>query len=341
MAQPENRTDGHTQGDRVMVLLHHDASPRFRELIESSRPDWVEVRIVAETAWEAFDGALPGIDVIWHVLEPLDGVVIERGRRLRLIQKLGVGVDTIDVATASSTGVRVANMPGTNTEAVAEMTVTLMLAAMRRIVDLDRQTRAGTGWQRGPADLDSVAELSGSRVGLVGMGRIARRVAEIVTAFGAEVAYTNRTRRDVPYERVQLDELAADCDVLSLHVPLTDDTHRVVDEELLGSMKPTAVIVNTARGALIDQTALIAALSTRTIAAAGLDVFAIEPTERDGLETLDNVVMTPHVAWLTPETLDRSLAVAYENCRRLRDGEELLHVVNEPEVLRTSVEMPR
>jgi phosphoglycerate dehydrogenase-like enzyme len=220
-------------------------------------------------------------------------------------------------------------MPGTNSRAVAEATLMLMLTTLRRARSLDAATRAGDGWRMDPALFDQIGEVGGRTVGLVGYGAVPAMLAPVLHALGARVLYTaTKPKADAVAEWRELPELLAESDIVSLHVPLAAETERLIDGAALLSMKPGALLINTARGGLVDQNALIEALRSGRLLGAGLDVYDQEPVPADcPLLEMDNVVLQPHVAWLTPETLGRSLAVAMENCRRLRDGEELLHRV--------------
>jgi phosphoglycerate dehydrogenase-like enzyme len=270
---------------------------------------------------------LPEADVIWHVLRPLSGADLRRGVRLRLVHKLGAGVNTIDVETAAAQGIAVANMPGANAPSVAEGTVLLMLAALRRLPALDRAIRRGDGWPSDPELGETVRDIGGCTVGLVGYGNIAKRVGEIVAAMGATVLHTS-TREDGRPGWRRLPDLLAASDIVSLHLPLTPQTHHLLGRDTLPEMKPNAVLVNTSRGAVVDEEALVDALRGGRLAAAGLDVFEAEPVAPENpLLGLPNVVLTPHVTWYTADTMRRYLVEAVANCRRLRDGEALEHVV--------------
>ena len=218
-------------------------------------------------------------------------------------------------------------MPGTNSQAVAEMTLSLMFAVLRRLLVLDPATRAGKGWSLPPATFDRTGEIAGRVVGLVGFGDIPRRLAPVLVALRAKVIFHTRTEiHDAIGEWRPLDALLAEADIVSLHVPLTPDTESLINERTLARMRPGAVLINTARGGLVDEEALTAALQSGRLRGAGLDVLAAEPAPHaNPLFALDSVVVTPHAAWLTPETLDRSLGVAIANCRRLKDGEPLLN----------------
>jgi phosphoglycerate dehydrogenase-like enzyme len=270
---------------------------------------------------------LPETDVLWHVLKRCTAGMIAAAPKLRLIQKIGVGVNTIDLEAAQARSIPVCNLPGTNARAVAELTLALMLATLRRLPRFDATLRAGT-WSD-PALQDGIGELGGRTVGLVGYGAIPRLLAPVLIALGCRLIYTTRRPlSDAAGEWRPLDALLAEADIVSLHLPLTAETEALIDAAALRRMKPTAILINTARGALVDPVALVEALRGGTLAAAGLDVFVHEPVEPgDALFALPNVVLTPHIAWLTTGTFDRSFALAAENCRRLTSGEALLHRV--------------
>jgi phosphoglycerate dehydrogenase-like enzyme len=311
------------------VLYRYDCGPGLARRLAALAADGLNVSTASENADAEYDRLLPAAEVLWHALKPVTADQIRRARRLKLIQKIGVGVNTIDLAAAKAAGIAVCNMPGTNSRAVAEATLLLMLAALRRLAALDAATRRGEGWRAGPALQEEVGELGGRTVGLVGYGAVPRLLAPVLAALGARVLYAARREAEgAPGERRALDDLLAESDVVSLHVPLTDETRHLIDARALARMKPGAVLVNTARGGLVDEAALVAALAAGRLGAAGLDVFAAEPVAPDNaLLAMDRVVLLPHVAWLTPETMERSLAVAVENCRRLADGRDLLHRV--------------
>jgi len=310
----------------LRVLAHFVPGDKVLDFL-AAEADWLDIRWCAADDDAGFYRELPEAEVIWHVLRPLSGGDLRRGERLRLVHKLGAGVNTIDVATATSCGIAVANMPGANAPSVAEGTVLLMLAALRRLPALDRATRQGRGWPLDPELGETVRDIGGCTVGLVGYGNIAKRVGEIVEAMGATVVHTS-TRDDGDPGWRRLPQLLADSDIVSLHLPLTADTHHLLNRDAIALMKPSAVLVNTSRGAIVDEDALVGALRDRRLAAAGLDVFEVEPVASDSaLFDLDNVVLTPHVTWYTADTMRRYLAEAVANCRRLRDGQPLAHLV--------------
>jgi phosphoglycerate dehydrogenase-like enzyme len=290
-----------------------------------------QIIVVDEHDEESFAREIETADVLLHVLKPVTAIMIAAAPRLKLIQKIGVGVNTIDCEAAKRAGIAVANMPGTNTPAVAEHTLALMLATLRRIAAFDAAMRNGSGWLLAPDSMEALGELRGTSVGLVGYGAVAQYLVPILEALGANVQFWNRTPRpQASATQVPLEQLLATSDIVSLHIPLTPDTTHFLDRRALEQVKRSAIVINTARGQLIDQVALEEFLRVGRVAGAGLDVFEDEPIPTGNLELLAScptVVMTPHIAWLTPATLERSLSVIQDNCRRLRDGEPLLHQI--------------
>jgi phosphoglycerate dehydrogenase-like enzyme len=314
----------------VKVLLHYRASPGFRALLEArARAAGVQAVVVEETDGAGLEREIADTDVLLHVLQPVTSAMIAAGPRLKLVQKLGVGVNTIDLEAARSAGVAVANMPGVNSQAVAEMTLALMLAVLRRLSYLDPLTRRGDGWSPDLALVDGIGEIAGRNVGFVGYGAAPSRLGAALEALGANILYCARSvKPELPGRFVSLDELLGQADIVSLHVPLTSDTERLIGRDAIARMRPGAVLINTARGGLVDEAALVEALQAGRLRGAGLDVFADEPVSPDNpLLKLPNVVLAPHAAWLTPETLGRSLAAAFDNCARLMAGEPLLNRV--------------
>ena len=287
------------------------------------------VRSMAPYRRDEITAALADTQVMLHALEPVTAEQIAAAPDLRLIQKIGVGVNTIDLAAAKARGIAVCNMPGTNTTAVVEHTLLLMLACLRRLPVQDQASHAGEGWSDAVQAAGAYGEMAGRTVGLVGFGAVPQRLAPILEAMGATVLRWHRS--DVgaaPGRRVELDELLAAADIVSLHLPLVPETTKLLDAASFARMKEGAILVNTARGGLVDEAALLASLDAGRLAGAGLDVLATEPFPADHpLLTRDEVVLTPHSAWLTRETWDRSLEVIAENVRRLGSGEDLLHRV--------------
>jgi phosphoglycerate dehydrogenase-like enzyme len=307
------------------ILFHYTAGPDLAARLAAV--PGLRITVCAEDDDAALARALPETDVLWHVLKRCTEAMIAAAPKLRLIQKIGVGVNTINLEAAIARGIPVCNLPGTNARAVAELTLALMLATLRRLPRFDAGLRGGV-WLD-PLLQDGIGELGGRVVGLVGYGAIPRLLAPVLVALGCRVIYTARRRvEDAVGAWRPLDTLLAEADVVSLHVPLTEETANLIDAAALARMKPGAILINTARGGLVDPRALQVALRTGRLAGAGLDVFAHEPIDpADPMLRLPNVVLTPHIAWLTTGTFDRSFALAAENCRRLAAGEALLHRV--------------
>jgi phosphoglycerate dehydrogenase-like enzyme len=312
----------------IRVLAHFTPGPKVLEFL-APHGDWLDVHYCAEDDDATFYRELPAAEVIWHVLRPLSGADVAAATNCRLIHKLGAGVNTIDVDAATARGIAVANMPGANAPSVAEGAVLLALAALRRLTELDRATREGRGWPTDPTLGETVRDIGGCTVGLVGYGNVAKQVERIVTVMGATVLHTS-TRDDGHPGWRPLPDLLAESDLVSLHLPLTEGTRGLLDATALARMKSDAVLVNTARGPIVDEAALVDALSSGRLAAAGLDVFAVEPVPADNpLLRLDNVVLSPHVTWYTADTMRRYLEFAVDDCERLRDGRDLANLVNQ------------
>jgi phosphoglycerate dehydrogenase-like enzyme len=311
----------------MKVLLHYDAGPGLAAQL-AALPG-LELAICPEADTALYARLLPEVEVIWHVLRPISAADITAAPKLRLIQKIGVGVNTIDLEAARARGIAVCNLPGTNSRAVAEMALLLTLGALRRISHFDAETRAGRGWSQPPALQDGLFELGGRKVGLVGYGAVPKLLAPVLQAMGCEVFYTARAPKPEAIGAYRpLEALLAESDVVSLHIPETAETRGLINAAAIARMKPGAVLVNTARGGLVDQAALVAALQSGHLAAAGLDVFGAEPLDpMDPLLGLPNVVLAPHVAWLSTGTFARSFSIAAENCRRLQGNEALLNRV--------------
>jgi phosphoglycerate dehydrogenase-like enzyme len=313
----------------VKALLHYRASDGFRAMLARYAERYSMAAVVVDEDDDAgLARELADTDVLLHVLKPVTAAMLA-GSRLRLVQKLGVGVNTIDLAAAREAGVAVANMPGVNSQAVAEMTLALMLAVLRRLSYLDPLTRAGQGWSPDPALIDGAGEIAGRTVGFVGYGSAPSRLGAALEALSANVIYAARSPKPgLPGRAVSLQTLLAEADVVSLHVPLTDETQGMIGREALAVMRPGAILINTARGGLVDEAALADALRSGRLGGAGLDVFGQEPVDpANPLLGLHNVDEAPNMAWLTHEKLQRSLAAAVATSSRLRDGEALQNQV--------------
>ena len=245
---------------------------------------------------------VPDHDVILGMFtRPIDNAVIDAGTRLKLISNFGVGYNNIDIAHARSRGVAVTNTPRAVCFPSAEMAIGLMLSAARRITECDRRLRSEKETMWGVMKNLGLT-LEGRTLGIIGMGNIGKTVAQIAQAFRMHVIYHNRHTTVPGYERVDLPTLLRRSDFISIHTPLNDTTRHLIGPDELALMKPTAILVNTSRGPVIDEQALADTLANHRIAGAALDVFEDEPHIHPALYTLDNVVLAPHNATGTIDT---------------------------------------
>jgi len=288
-------------------------------------------------AWQSFGGresiayfdSLPGTEQ--RLLERIDGAevvinirsstrftagVFERMPRLRLLSLWGTGTDNVDLAAAARHGVTVTNTPGVAATSIAEHALALMLAVARRIPQLDAQTRAGA-WPRG-----QMTQLHGKTLGIIGLGAIGRKFARLGAAIGMRViAWTMHPDPALGFTLVDLDELLRSSDVVSLHLRLSDQTRGFIGARELGLLKPAAILINTARGPIVDEAALLDALRSKRLGGAGLDVFGTEPLPAGhALSEMANVVFTPHSAGVTAEALEAGLQMALDNVRDFLAG---------------------
>jgi glyoxylate reductase len=256
--------------------------------------------------------------------------VLRAGEKLKIVANYGVGVDNIDRAAAAARGIVVSNTPNVLTDAAADLTMALLLALARRVVEGDRMVRTGgfAGWQ---PDLLLGFDLKGKTLGIVGPGRIGRAVARRARAFGMTLIAAGRSSRDEgdPDDppRVSFDELLRRSDVVSLHLPLNEETRGLFGTETFAKMKPGSWLLNTARGALVSEMALVRALDEGQLAGAGLDVFENEPAIAPGLLDNDRVVLMPHAGSATVETRKEMARMVVEDVRRVLSGEKPLRAV--------------
>ena len=279
-----------------------------------------------------------GAEVVLINKVALDAALIDRLFRLRYIGVLATGYDVVDLAAARNRNIPVTNVPGYSTCSVAQMVFALLLEMTQQVGHHSRLVREEGRWTRCPDFCfwdRPLLELDGLTLGLVGFGRIGRQVAAIARAFGMRVlvhtAHPDKYR-DLPEGREvhfrDLDQLFAESDVVSLHCPLTADTERLVDARRLELMKPQALLINAARGQLLDEQAVAEALNRGRLAGLGADVLAGEPPSADNpLLSARNAILTPHIAWATKEARTRLLAIVVENIRAFLDGRSL-NVVN-------------
>jgi glyoxylate reductase len=256
-----------------------------------------------------------------------DELLDAAGPRLGVVANFAVGIDNVDVPACTRRGVIVSNTPDVLTQATAELTIALLLALVRRVAEGDRLIRRREKWIWAP-NMMLGHGLPSLVIGLVGYGRIGQEVARMATAHGMQVVHSSRSGG------IPLDELLSTADVVSLHVPLSDETRHLIDTRALGLMKPTAVLVNTSRGPIVDEAALARALAEHRIAGAALDVFEREPEVTEQLLALENVVLAPHLGSATLETREAMGMLCVEALRAvLLESRMPANAVN-PEALR-------
>lgn len=289
---------------------------------------------------EVLRSLVPGVQAAIIGLDGFDRSVVAAGRELRVVARYGTGYDRVDVAACTEHGVVVTNTPDANTVAVAEYTLALMLAAARRVVEHHTGLLAGS-WEGLPG-----VELSGRRLGLIGLGRIGAEVARRARALGMQVGYYDVLRKDPADEEVlgvqylPLERLLSWVDILSLHAPQQPGAPPLLGEQELGRLRPGAILINTARGELIDEEALLKALHANRLQAA-IDVFRQEPLPADHpLRRAPNLVLSPHAAARTREATARMAESAVQSVLDVLAGRRPAHVVN-PELYRATVETRR
>jgi len=265
--------------------------------------------------------------------DTIDKEIIEAGNKLKVISNYAVGFNNIDLAEATRRKIPVCITPGILTEAVADLTLALILTITRKILPADHFTRAGLfkGWS---PTLFLGEELTGKTLGIVGMGRIGQAVANRAKAFGMKIVYYSRTPKDIPdAQAIALEELLLTADIISLHTPLTPQTQHLIGQEQLKLMKRSAYLINTTRGAVVDEKALVYTLKHNFIAGAGLDVYEHEPLLTEGLTELQNVVILPHIGSATVETRNKMAVLAAENAIAVLQGKKP-HAMANPEIFK-------
>lgn len=321
---------------RVLIVSHPTTSWAASSLDVLTRRH--EVSRCSALDLPAWGEAIAAADVVIIPASGMPREILDRAGRLRLIQKMGAGYDRLDLPSATARGIPVAVTAGANAATVAEHTLLLMLA-LARDVEHQRATMLGGNWRDYAGSVRSI-ELAGATLGIVGLGAIGIEVARRAAAFEMRLVATSRTPKpeiegDLGIERVGLPDLWQRSDFVVLACPLTPETRRLIDAAALAQMKPTAYLINIARGEVIDEQALFEALTSGQIAGAGLDVFASEPAPADHpLMTLPNVYATPHVAGLAAGALNRAWQCIADNVDRVERGERPWWVVN-PEVFAT------
>ena len=311
----------------VTVAVLDTFHPQIKAAVEVAVPaDWT-LRFVDENSFAARATLIREADVVFVMAAPMPKELLAEARRLRLIQKLGAGVDRIDLDFCRAHGIGVARLNAGNAVPVAEHTILLMLATYRQLPQIDRRTRAGT-WSKEDAR-GTHRSLQHKKVGLVGLGAIGKEVAKRLRAFEVKVLYYDPLRASADVEQnlgvtyAELDALLRESDIVSLHLPLMPQTADIIDAQRIAAMKPGAVLINCARGGLVDEAALAAALNAGRLYGAGIDAFSQEPPIGSPLLELDNTVVTSHLAGATLDNFAVVVARGVENAKAVLRGEPL------------------
>ncbi|MFX0121963.1 MAG: 2-hydroxyacid dehydrogenase [Candidatus Hodarchaeota archaeon] len=318
----------------LMEPLPQPAHDRLKEV--------AEVRISPYGVPCPKDGLIKELSTVDGVIAdgttPFDRKVVQSSPRLKIIARNGVGYDNVDVLAATDKGIFVTNTPGVLSNAVAELTLGLILCLSRRICKANDYVRNGT-WVRGASPFPFGFDLYQKTLGIVGLGRIGLEVAKRAQAFKMALLYFDPVRNPQAEKRMEIryvpfEDLLRESDIVSLHLPLSPKTERIIGQKELRMMKPSAYLINTARGRIIDQSALCQALQEGWIAGAALDVLEVEPPPREEpLPPLDNTIITPHIGTATVETRKLMALTAADDVIRVLKGERPVHLLNQ-ELLR-------
>lgn len=322
-------TTGESEGLEAMktIQITNTYKGAVLELVQDCVPEGFQIRTLPENSTEALLSCVADADyILASGRAKITGEVLDKAERLKMIQRTGVGLDSLDLAAIQARHIPLYVNQGVNAQSVAEHTILLILACLRKLTRLDRNTKNGV-WQKQAQGITTY-ELYGKTVGIVGMGNIGRKVVGLLNAFGAKVIYYDQYRQPESAERElkilyqPLETVLAQADVLTLHCPLTEETRMLINENTLQRMKDGVVIVNTARGGLIDEAALLDALGNGKVAFAGLDVHAEEPVAKgDRLTAADRVIATPHIGGVTYDSFRQMMQAAMRNIEKFEKGE--------------------
>lgn len=314
-------------------------NPNAQFLIDANMPEgWTYTIVSSEVDGNAYvEKALKDVaDADFYLvgLEWIGKELIQPAKKLKLIQRLGAGFDNVDLAFARSSGIPVANIPGANAVAVAEHTIMLMIGMMKRFPEADSSMKRGE-WKLTELLLMGCFELWKKTVGIVGLGTIGKEVARRLTGFDVTTIYHDiltfppELEKELRVKKVPFEDLLAQSDVVTLHVPLTELTKDMMGEKQFGMMQSTAYFINTSRGEVVNETALVDALNRGIIASAAIDVFKQEPPDPNSpLLKADNIILTPHTAGVTREVSMRFITDSFANFKRVANGQAPINVVN-------------
>jgi phosphoglycerate dehydrogenase-like enzyme len=319
---------------KVVALLRKGDRARWDALTAEKPSGWDVTLVNPEDGEQRIVDELKDARYLLALGGPVSSKVLETAKELKLIQTWGMGTDHLPVEWCLRQGMFVANAGGANSIAVAEYTVLLMLACLRKFVPFNQSIRSGEF--QGSTEKSGSHELYDKTVGIIGFGNIGRRVAKLCYGFGANIIYFERyfvpfaLRADLKARSVSLEQLLAESDIVTLHVPAYSGNRHLIGAKELNAMKRSAYLINTSRGDVIDEEALIRTLNERKITGAGLDVFDPEPPDpKNPLLTMPNVVVTPHMAGLTEENMKPRCETIWTNVLLVSEGKEPLNIVDE------------
>ena len=317
----------------MKIIYGEKPTETTKEFVKYYQKSGQEIIYLQELSSDEQDMALAEAECLIVATFPVTREFLAKMPKLKLVQRAGIGLDNVDMVAASEKGIHVCNTPGVNAVSVAEMTIGMILGLFRKIPLLDRATKDGQWlmWEYRP----EMFEMQGKVHGILGMGNVGKEVAKRSAAFGTKILYTNMEPLSAEEEAMynakfsNLEEILEKSDIISVHVPLLPSTRNLIGEEEIAKMKPTAVLVNVARGNIIDEAAVAKALQEGRLLGAGFDAFAAEPPEADNpLKNCPNAILTPHVAGGTRDVLEAGIARCVENAYRLSEGEKPLHICN-------------
>ena len=309
---------------KILLTNHYEGKPA--EIIKSAVPDGFELEMLESVSQQELEGKAKEADyLLVSGRLKINRTVLENAQNIKMIQRTGVGLDSIDLEYIRNHDVPFYVNKGVNAQSVAEHTILLMLASLRNLVEINENTKRGI-WKK-QAQGVCTHELCGKTVGLIGMGAIGRKVAGMLKAFGAEVLYNDVSKMKQEDENTlgikfsTREEIIEKSDIISLHCPLTDDTRHMINDRTVNKMKNAVILINTARGGLIDEAALINGIKNGKIAGAGIDVYEKEPVDNSEVLNLQNVITTPHIGGVTYDSFYQMMYQAMRNIEMFDKGQ--------------------
>ena len=309
---------------KILLTNHYEGKPA--EIIKSAVPDGFELEMLESVSQQELEGKVKEAEyLLVSGRLKINRTVLGNAQNIKMIQRTGVGLDSIDLEYIRNHDIPFYVNKGVNAQSVAEHTILLMLASLRNLVEINENTKRGI-WKK-QAQGVCTHELCGKTVGLIGMGAIGRKVAGMLKAFGVEVLYNDVSKMKQEDENAlgikfsTREEIIEKSDIISLHCPLTDDTRHMINDRAVNKMKNGVILINTARGGLIDEAALINGIKNGKIAGAGIDVYEKEPVDNSEVLNLQNVITTPHIGGVTYDSFYQMMYQAMRNIEMFDKGQ--------------------